>query len=161
MLLYCLHSDRQFLRLTFVYTAGHDDLDAERVSCLMNTHWNTVSSKRHHWALSLCFLYSVVWLRVERVLFSIPWKLHFHITFHVSRSGVRIPVEAIFSLFFLLPTFCNQSINRWRIFLNHFIDWLKWVVIGVTSQNIASTGVRTPDLETWNVMWSWNCHSTL
>ena len=28
------------------YTSGHHYLDTERVSCLMNTHWNTLSSNR-------------------------------------------------------------------------------------------------------------------
>ena len=53
--------------------------------------------------------------------------------FHVSRSGVRIPVMAIFSLFFRLPTFCNGQ-SMYNIFLNNFFDWLIWVVIGVISQ---------------------------
>ena len=30
----------------FISTSGHDYLDAERASCLMNTHWNTVWSNR-------------------------------------------------------------------------------------------------------------------
>ena len=35
------------------HSSGHDYLDGERASCPMNTHWNTVSSNRHHRALSL------------------------------------------------------------------------------------------------------------
>ena len=31
-----------------LYAVGHDYLDGGRGSCLMNTHWNTVSSNRHH-----------------------------------------------------------------------------------------------------------------
>ena len=46
-----------------------------------------------------------------------------------------------------------------NICLNNFIDWLIWVVIRVTSQIIALTGIRTPDLETWNLKWDWNWHS--
>ena len=86
------------------------------------------------------------------------FKVHqFHIEFHVSRFGVRIPVKATFSLFFLLPTFCNGQSNG-EYFLNNFIDWLIWVAIGVTSQKIALTRIRTPNLETRNSMWNWNCH---
>ena len=54
-----------------------------------------------------------------------------------------------------------QRSIQWRIFLNNFTDWLIWVVIGVTSQKIALTGIRTPDLETWSLQWKWNCRSTL
>ena len=65
------------------------------------------------------------------------------------------PSQGNFSLFSLLSTFCDvQSME------NIFIDWLKWIVIGVTSQKIAMTGVRTPDLETWNLRWKWNTRST-
>ena len=43
----------QTYAITFCYTSGHDFLDAQRGSCLMNTHWDTVSSNRNHKALSL------------------------------------------------------------------------------------------------------------
>ena len=44
-----------------------------------------------------------------------------------------------------------------NIFLNNFIDSLIWVVIRGTSQKIALTGIRTPDLETWNCLdWDSN-----
>ena len=47
-----------------------------------------------------------------------------------------------------------------NICLNNFIDRLIWVVIGVTSQKVALTGVRTPDLETWNCLdWGPNPRS--
>ena len=42
-----------FHTIHIAYTSGHDHLDAERASCLMNTHWNTVWNNKHHWALSL------------------------------------------------------------------------------------------------------------
>ena len=75
-----------------------------------------------------------------------------------SRSGVRIPVRAIFPLFFLLPTFCHDQPME-DVFCSGFIDWLidmscHW---GHITKQIAMTGVRTPDLETWN----WICHSML
>ena len=89
-----------------------------------------------------------------------PWQFQFY----VSRSGVRIPVKIFFSAFFPSPNFLPQSING-EYFLNNFIDWLIdwliWVVIGVTSQKIALTGIRTPDLETWNLQWYWNGHGML
>ena len=48
---------------------------------------------RNHWALSLFFSTVWFWPRVERVLqLNILWQFQFH----VSRSGVRIPVKAIF-----------------------------------------------------------------
>ena len=132
------------------YTSGHDCLDAERASCLTNTPFGTLCQAMAIIGRFPC-VSSTAW--VERVLqFSILWQLQFH----VSRSGVRIPVMAIFSLFFLLPTFCHGQSTE-NICLNNFIDWLIWVAIGVTAQKMALTGIRTPDLETWN----WNCHSML
>ena len=80
--------------------------------------------------------------------------------FHVSRSGVRIPVKMTFFGFFPSPNFLQRSING-EYFLNNSIDWLIWVVIRVTSQKNALTGIRTPDLESWNLKWNWNCHSVL
>ena len=77
----------------------------------------------------------------------------------VSRSGVRIPIKAIFR-FFSSPNFLQQSING-EYFLNNSFDWLIRVAIGVTSQKMALTGIRTPDLETWNLTWNWNWHSML
>ena len=52
--------------------------------------------------------------------------------------------------FFVFPSlnFLQRSING-EYFLNNFIDWLIWVVIEVTSQKMALTGVRTPNLEKW------------
>ena len=96
------------------YTSGHDYLDAERASCPMNIHWNTVWSNRQSQGAFPLFLYSVL------------WQFQFHLKFHVSRSGVRIPVKIIFSLFFPFPNFLQRSING-EYFLNTFywlIDWL-------------------------------------
>ena len=68
---------------------------------------------------------------------------------------------AIFSAFFPSPNFLQRSING-EYLLNNFIDWLIdwliWVAFGVIAQKVALTGIRTPDLETWNLMW--NCHRT-
>ena len=55
------------------------------------------------------------------------------------------PNQDNFFALFLLPL--SATANQWRIFLKNFIDWLTWVVIQVTSQKIALTGIRTPDLE--------------
>ena len=120
----------------------------------MGTLCETIGNQR---ALSLFSLHSVVWLPVERV--SIPWQFQFHFKFHVSRSGVWIPVK-IFFRFFSSPNFLPRSING-EYFLKNFIDWLIWVVIGVPSQKVSLTGIRTPDLETWNLKWKWDCHSML
>ena len=92
--------------------------------------------------------------------------------FHVSRSGVRIPVKILFSLFFLLPLlllYNGQSMKNifWKTFS---IDWYelsleshhkKWSWLGFEPQTwkrgIALTGIRTPDLETWNCLdWDSN-----
>ena len=50
--------DEYGIHFSFVlYTSGHDYLDAERVSCLMNTHWNTVWSIRCNRGTFSVFLY--------------------------------------------------------------------------------------------------------
>ena len=142
-------------KFSFMHLSGHDYLDAERADRLMNTHWNTVWSNRHHRALSLFSSTAWVWLRV-----SMPWQFQFHCKFHVSRSGVRIPAKIFFSLFFLPPTFCNGE-SMENIFPNNFIDWLIWVVVGVPSKKVALTGIWTPDLERcnlkWNTQWFTQC----
>ena len=49
-------------------------------------------------------------------------------------------------------------INRWNFWKIFSIDWpLQKVERRKKSENIALTGVWTPDLDTWN----WNCHSML
>ena len=106
-------------------------------------------------------LFSFSWTKLKTKLnFDYGFCVFLIFEFQVSRSGVRIPVNAIFSAFFSSSNFLQWSINR-EYFLNNFIDWLIdwliWVAIGVTAQKVASTGTRTPDLETWNLKW--NCHS--
>ena len=97
------------------YTSGHDYLDAERASCPMNTHWNTVWSNGESYGAFPLFLYSVAWLRVERVLqFSMLWQFQFHLEFHVSRSGVWISVKAIFCDVTPMTTHINQSIKLFK-----------------------------------------------
>ena len=130
-------------------TSGHDSLDAERANCLMNTYWNTVSSNGHHRALSL--FSSTAWL--DRALqFSILWQLQFH----VSRSGVRIPIKIIFLLFFPSPNFLQRSIDG-EYFFNNFIDWLIWVVI---PSHITKTLPWDSNPRPGNVNLQWNWHST-
>ena len=70
--------------------------------------------------------------------------------------GLGFESQSRFFWFFSFSTFCNgQSMEN--VFSKNFIDWLIWVVIGVTSQKTALTGIRTLDLETWNLKWKWNC----
>ena len=70
--------------------------------------------------------------------------------------------ESQSSQFFRFFSFLQRSIHG-EYFFNNFIDWLIdwfiWVVIQVTSQKIARSGVRTPYVETWNLQWNW--HSML
>ena len=143
------------------YTSGQKSVDVEKGNCLMNTYWNTVWSNRHHRALSL--FSSTAWLDcVSRACAAIQRIVAVPVPNHISRFqawGSNPLVEAIFSLFSFSQL--SATVNQRRIFLNNFIDWLIWVVIGVTWQKIALTGIRTPDLETWNLKWKWNCHSML
>ena len=74
--------------------------------------------------------------------------------------GFESQSRSFFQVFFPFPNFLQRSTNG-EYFSNDFVDWLIWVVIGVTSQKIALTGIRTPDLETWNLKWNWNWHSML
>ena len=101
----------------------------------------------NHRALSL-FLYSVL------------WQFHFHIKFHVSRSGVRIPVKAILSDVTPMTTHINQS----KKLLENILHWLtvaeSWERMKKT-EKLPWLGFRTPDLETWNLKWNWNCHGVL
>ena len=109
----------------------------------MNTHWNTVCS-------TVC---------------------------SSSTSSSRFPglgFESQSRSFFRFFSFSQLSatVNQWRIFVwITFIDSLIWVVIRVTSQKlpwlgfepqtwkhgIASTGIRTPDVEKWSCLdWDSN-----
>ena len=99
------------------YTSGYKSFDAEKPSCLMNTHWNTVWSNRQSQGDFPVVLYDMVWL----------WQFQFHCKFHISRSGVRIPVKLIFSLFSFSQL--SATDNHLRILFKNFIDWLMWFVI--------------------------------
>ena len=71
-------------------------------------HCQTIGSHR---ALSLSSSTAWFWLHVETVLqFSIQWQFQFH----VSRSGVRIPVKAIFCDVTRMTTHINQSIKFFK-----------------------------------------------
>ena len=121
----------------------------------MNTHWDTVWSSRLHRALSLFFSPGRGLCGLQC---SILWQFHFK--FHFSRSGVRIPVKAI-------CLWCDSSDNSYqsidKVLKKIFsIDWpLQKVKRRKKSEKIALTGIRTLDLETWNLKWNWNCHRTL
>ena len=78
--------------------------------------------------------------------------------FHVSRSGVQIPVKAIFSDVTLMTTHVNQSMKVIQKIFS--IDWpLQKVERRKKSEKKILNEIWTPDLETWNLMWNWNCHS--
>ena len=66
-----------------LYTSGPDYLDAERVSCLMNTHWNTVWSNGNHRALSLFFSVELLFFcsTTEENKESALWCLLLHTVF--------------------------------------------------------------------------------
>ena len=73
----------------------------------MNTHWNTVWSNGQSQDAVLLFLYNML------------QKFQLHLKFHVSRSGVRIPVKAIFVMWLQWQLIViNQSIVKviWKIF---------------------------------------------
>ena len=52
------------------HTSGHANLDAERGSCLMNTHWNTAWNTGYHRALSL--FSSTAWCGSSTANFTFP-----------------------------------------------------------------------------------------
>ena len=146
--------------LSHLHTSGHDYLDAQRASCLMNTYWNAEAISNYR-ALSLHF--STAWFDcVSSVCFNSACCGSSNSISNYTFPGLEFESQSrsFFSVFFLLPTFCHGR-SMEIIFLHNFIDWLTQVVIGVTSQKIASTGIRTPDLETWNLMWHWNCRNIL
>ena len=84
-------SSKNFLFRTWLSASKHDYLDAERGSCLMNTHWNTVSSNGDHRALSLYF-------QIPRVQ---VWSSN--------------PSQNHFFRFFSFSQF-SATVNQWRIF---------------------------------------------
>ena len=110
------------------YTSGHKSDDAENPSCLMNIHWNTVWSNRQSQGNLPVVLYNVVWLAAP-VSLQIP---------RFPRSGVRIPVKIIFSVFFLLLAFYSGqsmeniywitlSINQYELPLDSHHKKLPWL----------------------------------
>ena len=75
--------------------------------------------------------------------------------------GFESQSKQFFSVFFPFLKFLQWSINGEYFLMALLIDRLIWVVIGITPYRIALTEVRTPDLETWNLKWHWNCHNML
>ena len=73
-----------------------------------------------------------------------------------SRSGVPTPVKTIFCDATPTTTHINQSTKLFKKY-SPLIDRCRKFGEEKKEKKIASTGIRTPDLETWN----WNCHSTL
>ena len=111
---------------SYLYTSGHTSVDADKA-----THCTPLFS-------------------------STPWLDCMSSMQHAVPIPLRIPrfpglgFESQSRQFFRFFSFSQLSatVNQWRkFFLKNFIDWLIWVVIGVTSQKIALTGIRTPDLE--------------
>ena len=123
------------------YTFGHDDLEGKRASCLMNTHCNTVWNNRHHRALSL-------------------WQFQFHFKIHLSRSGVPVPVKAIFCDVTPMTTHFNQSIKLFKKY-SPLIDRWRKLRRGKKPKKWFWLGFRTPDLETWGLKGNWNCHGVV
>ena len=96
-------------------------------------------------------------------LYSTLWQNQFHGKFHVSRSGVRTPVEAILCDVTPMTTHINQSINQSIKFFKKYsplIDRCRKLGEGKKAKKIPVTGIRTPDLETWNSMVNDNTRST-
>ena len=78
----------------------------EKSKLPMITHRDTVWSHGQSWAFSL--FSSTACLRNLPVLsFSLLSQFQFHLKFHVSRSGVRIPVKAIF-------LWCDSNDNSYQ-----------------------------------------------
>ena len=102
---------------TCTYTFGHDYLDAERASCLMNTHWNTVSSKRPSSTSNSTF----------------P-GLGFE-----SQSRQFLWCESDDKSYQSIDKFIQTNILHW---LTVAESWEK-----EKNRKIALTGIRTPDLE--------------
>ena len=87
----------------------------------MSTNCNTVWSNGPSLGAFPVFLYSMVWLRVERVLqVSTLRQFQFHFKIHIARSGVRIPVKTILCDVTPMTTHNNQSIKLLKKFS---IDW--------------------------------------
>ena len=126
------------------HTSGHDYLDAERASCLMNSHWNTVWSYRHHRALSL-------FSSLQRaVAVPVPHQIP---RFQVWGSN---PSQGKLFAVFSFSQLC-ATVNQWRIF---FKELYRLINMSSHSKKLPWLGFRTPDLETWNLQRNWNCHST-
>ena len=108
-----------------ITNTGHESVDAERASCLMNTYWNTVCS-------------SSIW----------------------SSTFPGLGFESRLRSFFCFFSFSQLSatVNQWRIFvwITLLIDWLIDWLINMSchwsqSQKVALTGIRTLNLEMWNL----------
>ena len=99
----------------------------------------------------------------ERPLeYCVLWQFRFHFKFHVSRSGVRIPVKAIFCDVTPRATHINQSINQSiKVFKKIFsIDWpLQKVERRKKTEKIGLTEIRTPYLEKCGVWCGFYAHS--
>ena len=115
----------------------------------------------------LSFLFLVV------LQMSMVWQFRFHIKFHISRSGVRIPVKAVpcFQVWGSNPiqgssTFPGLGFEshssklfmmwlQWQLIINQSITLFKNIFHGLAvaeskrkkSEKKISTGIRTPDLE--------------
>ena len=78
----------------------------------------------------------------------------FRIKFHVSRSGVRAPVEAILYTVTSMTTRINQSVKLFKKY-SPLIDRCRKLGGGKKAEKLPWLGFRTPDLEIWNLMWKW------
>ena len=62
--------------------------------------------------------------------------------------------------FFLMTTHINQSIKLYKKY-SPLTDRCRGVGRRKKSEKLILTGIRTPDLETWNLKWNYNWHSML
>ena len=139
----------------YTYTSEHDYLDAERVNCLTNTHWNTVWSNRYHRALPL-FSSTACCGTSSSISNSMFPGLGFESQsrqLHVSRSGVRVPVKAIFRDGTPMATHINQSIKLFKKY-SPLIDRGRKLGKGKKKPKKWSwQGFEPQTWKMWNLMW--------
>ena len=76
-----------------------------------------------------------------------------------SRSGARIPVKGVLCDVTPMTTHTNQSIKLFK----NILHWLNVAQSWEKEKNRKNCldWIWAPVLETWSVMWNWNCHRML
>ena len=95
--------------LSIACTSGQDYVDAERARCLMNTHWGTVWSNRHHRALSLFFSTAYCGSSSSTANSTFPGL------------GFKSQPRQFFRFFSFSQL--SATVNQWRIFFEE-LNWL-------------------------------------